>query len=289
MARVLQEGSESAADPIVMRIQPGRTVPFFAVVAPGMESIGYAALAQAMGPQQTFYKLQSHRTVKPNAPITLDEMRFIARDYVQAMKTVQPHGPYYLGGMCAGTHIGEQMVLQLEAEGEKVALLAIFDTWVRQNSHVRWKWQIYYYRQRVRGLLSMSWRKRLRMIAGALSKKLQRVATLQKPVETSWAKLYWPGKDFETPQFDAPVALFKRPKQPFYYIKDEAMGWGERSRGGVHIYRIEFPHRMLREPYVRDLAMRLLECISRTAPAPVERLQVWPKVSESRTTAGVQA
>ncbi len=281
MARVLREGSESAADPIVMKIQAGGTTPFFAVVAPGMDSIGYAALAQAMGPQQTFYKLQSHRAVKPDAPITLDEMVGIARDYVQAMRSVQPKGPYYLGGMCAGTHIGEQMVMQLEAEGEKVALLAIFDTWVRQNSHVRWKWSVYYYRQRLRGMLRMSLRRQMKMVLGALTKKMQRAATMQGPVETLWSKLYWPGKDFKPPHFQAPVALFKRPKQPFYYIKDEAMGWGERSQGGVHIYRIDFPHQMLREPYVRELAKRLLECISRAAPAPVERLQVWPKVRET--------
>jgi hypothetical protein len=40
----------------------------------------------------------------------------------------------------------------------------------------------------------------------------------------------------------------------------------------------------LRDPYVRELASRLLECLSRKAPAPVERLQVWPPVSEHRTT-----
>jgi thioesterase domain-containing protein len=285
MASVLRDGTEFSAEPIAMRIQPGRTTPFFAIVAPDMDSIGYAALAQAMGPQQTFYKLQLHRAVKPDAPITLDEMRAIARDYVQAMKTVQPHGPYYIGGMCAGTHIGEQMILQLEAEGEKVAVFAIFDTWVRQNSHVRWKWRIYYYHQRLRGMLRMSFRRQMKMIGDALSKKLHRVATGQKRVETSFAKLYWPGKDFKTPHFQAPVALFKRPRQPFYYIKDETMGWSERSEGGVHIYRIDFPHQMLREPYIREVAKRLLECISRATPAAVERLQVWPKVNDQTPSA----
>jgi len=127
--------------------------------------------------------------------------------------------------------------------------------------------------------MRLSLRKQVRIVRQALAKKLRRVATLSKPVETSWSKLYWPGKDFQTPRFDAPVALFKRPKQPFYYVKDEAMGWGERSRGGVHIYRIDFPHRVLREPYVRELASRLLECLSRTAPEPVERLRVGPLVS----------
>jgi len=283
MARVLRDGTESDVDPIVMKVQPGRTAPFFAVVAPGVNALGYAALAQAMGHQQTFYKLQSHRPVRRDAPITLDDMRTIARDYVAAMRAVQPNGPYFLGGMCAGTHIAEQMVLQLEAAGEKVALFAIFDTWVRQNSQVRWKWLVYYYRQRLRGMLGLSPKQQLRMVRDALTKKLYRVAILSQPVETSWSKLYWPGKDFQTPRFQAPVALFKRPTQPFYYIKDEAMGWGERSSGGVHIYRIDFPHRMLRDPYVRELASRLLESLSRTAPAPVERLQVWPAVSEHRS------
>ena len=51
----------------------------------------------------------------------LGDMKGLARHYIQAMRSVQPKGPYFLGGMCAGTHIGEQMVLQLEAEGEPVA------------------------------------------------------------------------------------------------------------------------------------------------------------------------
>ena len=283
MARVLREGTESDADPIVMKIQAGRTAPFFAVVAPGMDALGYAALAQAMGHQQTFYKLQSHRAVRPDAPITLDDMRSIARDYVAAMRAVQPHGPYFLAGMCAGTHIGEQMVMQLEAAGEKVALFAIFDTWVRQDSQVRWKWLLYYYRQRFRELMRLRWKEQLNVVGRTLTRKVHHVATLSRPVETSWSKLYWPGKDFKVPRFEAPIALFKRPKQPFYYVKDEAMGWGERSRGGVHIYRIDFPHRVLRDPYVRELASRLLECIART-PAPTERLQVWPTVGEHRSS-----
>ena len=79
MAEVLREGTEAVTDPIVMQIQPGSTAPFFAVVAPDMDALGYAALAQAMGPQQTFYKLQSHRPVHSDVPITLEDMRVIAR------------------------------------------------------------------------------------------------------------------------------------------------------------------------------------------------------------------
>jgi len=44
-------------------------------------------------------------------------------------------------------------------------------------------------------------------------------------VETTWSQIYWPGENFEASQFRAPVVLFKRPRQPFYYLKDETLDW----------------------------------------------------------------
>ncbi len=31
--------------------------------------------------------------------------------------------------------------------------------------------------------------------------------------------MYWPVDDFQAPRFRAPVLLFKRPRQPYYYIR----------------------------------------------------------------------
>ena len=77
-------------------------------------------------------------------------MQALTEEYIAAMRTVQPHGPYCLGGLCDGAHIGEQIVLRLEAQGEEVGLFAIFDTWVMQHSQIRWLWKVDYYRQRLR-------------------------------------------------------------------------------------------------------------------------------------------
>ena len=38
----------------------GSRLPFFAIVPPGEESLGYAMLARHMGPEQTVYKIQGH-------------------------------------------------------------------------------------------------------------------------------------------------------------------------------------------------------------------------------------
>jgi len=62
------------------------------------------------------------------------------------------------------------------------------------------------------------------------------------------------------------VILFKRPKQPFYYVKDPQMGWGGRTLSTVEIHEFDFNHlEMLREPHVRIFGQQLSECISRVS------------------------
>src|SRR5438093_13099546 len=76
-------------------------------------------------------------------------------------------------------------------------------------------------------------------------------------------RAYWP-ENFTLSRFRAPVVLFKRPKQPFYYVDDPEMGWGQRSESGVEIHEIEFDHEeLLREPYVHPLGEQLEACIRR--------------------------
>ena len=110
--------------------------------------MGYAMLARHMGPKQTVYKIQGHApVVDGKRPYSKPEMQDLTEQYIAAMRTVQPHGPYCLGGLCDGTHIAEQIVLSLEAQGEEVGLFAIFDTWVMQHSQIRWLWKVDYYRR----------------------------------------------------------------------------------------------------------------------------------------------
>ena len=70
-------------------------------------------------------------------------------------------------------------------------------------------------------------------------------------------RTYWP-ENFTPSRFRAPIALFKRPKQPFYYVDDPHMGWGARTHGGVEIHEVDLRHlEILREPYVRELGEKL--------------------------------
>jgi thioesterase domain-containing protein len=258
-------GHEHASDPVVMEIQSGHDsrLPFFAIVPPGEESLGYAMLARHMGPEQTVYKIQGHAPVLDGKrPYSKQEMQDLTEEYVAAMRTVQPHGPYCLGGLCDGTHIAEQIVLSLEAQGEEVGFFAIFDTWVMQHSQIRWLWKVDYYRQRLQRMKKMNLAERLASYKRVAENKVDHLLGKKAP-RTDWYETYWP-EDFTPARFRAPVILFKRPKQQFYYINDPQMGWGRRSESGVEIHEVDFHHmEILREPHVRQFGRTLAECMAR--------------------------
>jgi thioesterase domain-containing protein len=55
-------------------------------------------------------------------------MEEMAAHYIELMRSVQPQGPYYLGGWCTGGMVAFEMAQQLQAQGHKVALLALLET-----------------------------------------------------------------------------------------------------------------------------------------------------------------
>jgi thioesterase domain-containing protein len=230
-------------------------IPFFAVAAPGVDTSGFALLARQMGRDQSTYKLQPPSPVVWDRPFSKKELRELAQECIAAMRSVQPQGPYCLGGMCEGVVIAQQMIIELESQGEEVGLFAIFDTWVLENSQIRPLWAVDYYLQRFRIFRSQPSKEqqaRLRRIF----KQLLRPNNV--PDGSGWNSVYWPSENFQPPRFQAPVLLFKRLRQPYYYIRDRQMGWGTRSEGGVEICEINCQHvEVLRQPHVQIIGQKL--------------------------------
>jgi thioesterase domain-containing protein len=71
------------------------------------------------------YGLQPHAL--PGVPLAHTRIPDMATYHLTKVRSVQPHGPYLLGGMCAGAVIAFEMALQLQAQGERVALVALLD------------------------------------------------------------------------------------------------------------------------------------------------------------------
>src|SRR5205085_643502 len=173
-------------------------------------------------------------------------------EYIDAMRAVQPEGPYCFIAMCEGVQVVQEMVVQLERQGQEVGFFGILDTWVLENSQIQWRWRLNYYRKRLLRLRDMRLSERIPVLKKAILTNLQAGPSA---AASSWRRAYWPGKDFKPPRFRAPVLLFRRPEQQFHYIDDTEMGWGERSLHGVEIHMVDFRHQeMLREPYLQPVA-----------------------------------
>ncbi|MBE9120013.1 amino acid adenylation domain-containing protein [Tychonema sp. LEGE 07199] len=112
--------------PLVAIKPRGKNPPFFCVHPIFGVVFPYVELAFQLGENQPFYGLQPKGIDGESSPLTrIEEM---AADYIAALRTVQPKGPYFLGGWSFGGLVAFEMAQQLLAAGDEVALLAVLDT-----------------------------------------------------------------------------------------------------------------------------------------------------------------
>jgi len=109
-------------------IQPGGSEPpFFCIHGVGGNAIGFHELGRHMAPGYPFYGLQSQGLDgKHPCHNTIEEM---AAHYISEMRSVQPDGPYFVGGFSFGGLVAYEIAQQLRARGQEAGLLVLFDTY----------------------------------------------------------------------------------------------------------------------------------------------------------------
>lgn len=128
LAQVLREEGGPAPWSSLVPIQPnGSKQPFFCIHAAGGNVLEYRDLARLLGPDQPFYGLQARGLNGEDEPHT--SIKDMAAHYLKEIREVQPEGPYLIGGRSSGGTIAFEMACQLAEVGERVALLALLDTY----------------------------------------------------------------------------------------------------------------------------------------------------------------
>lgn len=118
---------------VVVPIQPKGALPPFFCIGGGV--LNMRELAQRLGDDQPFYALQWQSLEDEQVMHTSVERA--AATFIEGIRSVQPEGPYYLGGSFAAGVIAVEVARQLEAAGDEVALLAGFDSITGKGGIVR--------------------------------------------------------------------------------------------------------------------------------------------------------
>ncbi|WP_446745078.1 condensation domain-containing protein [Silvibacterium acidisoli] len=102
-------------------VQPrGDKPPFFLVHS----YLLYGGLPSVLGEDYPFYGL---REIEDRDKSMTMEQR--AASYAKEIRSVQPHGPYYLGGWCAAGPLAVETARALTDAGEEVRTVMLFDSW----------------------------------------------------------------------------------------------------------------------------------------------------------------
>ncbi len=127
LAIIVQKDTDACGESALVTIQTnGSNPPLFCLPGAGGFPFYLYNLARCLGTDQPFYTFQAQHRNGELAPIR--KVEEIAADYIQAIQTVQPTGPYFLAGHSFGGKLVYEMAQQLLRQGQAVALVAILDT-----------------------------------------------------------------------------------------------------------------------------------------------------------------
>jgi aspartate racemase len=282
LAGLLRERPHDHGAPALVSIQPrGDGSPFFCVHPGGGNVLCYKELANHLGLERPFYGLQARGLDENQVPHTrIEEM---AAYYIAAMRTVQPDGPYLLGGWSMGGVIAYEMAQQLEAQGQRVSLLALMDAKPMKPVEAAAPWdEITLLTNFARDLglsvdglnLSRDELDRLgseELLSYVLRRAIE-VGIVPQDVQLSQARRLFEVfkinvqamQNYRPQASSRAVTLLKADEQANAEAPDETMGWGALTTGEIEIHSVPGSHfTLVREPYVRRLAEQLADCINR--------------------------
>ncbi|MFE0131298.1 amino acid adenylation domain-containing protein [Streptomyces sp. NPDC059037] len=119
--------ADHALDVLLPLRAGGDRTPLFAFHPAGGISWCYSGLLSRLDPGQPVYGLQAHGLHgEEQLPSSMEEM---AAEYVDALRGVQPHGPYRLLGWSVGGVLAHTVAVRLQEAGEQVELLALLDAY----------------------------------------------------------------------------------------------------------------------------------------------------------------
>ncbi len=262
LAHALRQEGWSTSWSSLVTIQPGGSrPPLFCIHAHGGHALCYQNLVRHLDPDQPVYGLEARGLDGREPPRT--RIEDMAAHYLQEIRALQAEGPYFLGGYCLGGTVAFEIAHQLHAQGQAVALLALFETTRRGRTTTRLQRfarrlgfeadnlrrlgageQLAYLVEKTKKV-AMKIRYRVVGTVGiesARNRAIRKVEAAHVEALRAYVPRVYPGR----------MVLFRAT------TRDPYLGWGELVAGGIETVEVS-PNgqTIVEEPRVRLLAARL--------------------------------
>ena len=270
-------------------IQPGGINPaLFLMHSHGGNVLEYQTLARLLGDDQPVYGLQARGL---DGRIKLDPcLEEMAACYVQEIQSLQPEGPYFLGGYCFGGILAIEAARQLTECGHDVPLVILIQTqadgYPRDLPELTWLHRKYYRAQKRLDLeLSNFAAHRGPTKLGYIWQRMRRLVDIIRGRIEMVMPSFWQGRAGRQPSmayiahaltvahekavnkytirpYAGQVALIRAEKQRRGIHPDGTLGWESLLNGHLNVDEVPgHQQQMLDEPNVRVLAAKIMTAI----------------------------
>jgi thioesterase domain-containing protein/acyl carrier protein len=231
LAQLLRTGNEEQASSAVVPLRRGSDdrPPLFAICGIHL----YREFAETLSETQSVYGIFLQEEVDAMATdeehFSFEELETIeqrAANYFEQIRSVQPHGPYVIGGVSYGGLLAFEIAQQLIAAGEQVDLVVIIDTLMRN----RIRRPLHRRLVSLAGSVIKAFHKAWRKAAGLYKERSEarRLGEIRTQIHIETAARY------AAAPYDGEVMLVRAMEQlpGSGYKADPLLGWGHLLRGG---------------------------------------------------------
>jgi thioesterase domain-containing protein len=268
--------TEVSGDTSVLALhQQGSNRPFFFLHGQWDGQSFYChSLAARLGADQPFYAIDPYDLPRQQTLPTLEAM---ARAQLQIIRSIQPQGPYLLGGWCNGAVVVYEMARQLQAASQKLDALILLDASALTYAPLH---RLYYRSIRLLGAclhLDREWQVRWYLSCKHVLRLLRRFVRYRiiqrradpaplpfRALRRDYARLYdWIMLAYK-PQSIYQGKIFFLWAAQALQTRESRPSWRKiETQGENEVYLLPGNHITVRTDHLPALADRLYECLKR--------------------------
>lgn len=260
LAETIRNAGWTSSWSSLVPIKPGGSRrPLFYVTPYLISVLQLAHLGDELGDDQPLYGLQP-QGLDGELPAH-ERIEDMAAHYISEMQSLQPHGPYRLGGHCSGAWVAFEMARQLEASGEEIDAVLLVDQGppgVERPAVASWRYvwhrtKFFFLDGRLRH--AIAWQLKI-----ALNRYLLRRVgpSTVRYTEEVRAAHHLAHRAYLGGQIDSDLVLIRSAETLALEDRTWFLHWDEMTDGELTLEDVIGTHaNLLEQPYVVDLASKL--------------------------------